>query len=48
MDKTIIKAIDVTLNEWSKLDPKHKGSLYGDAVNNLIAWKKELECKYES
>ena len=48
MDKTIIKAIDATLNEWSKLDPEHKGPLYVDAVNNLIAWKKELEGKYES
>ena len=38
----IIRAIDDTLSSWIKLDEKHRGPLYGDAVKSLEDWKKKL------
>jgi hypothetical protein len=43
MDKTIIRAIDAVLSDWAKLDDKHKGLLYNDAVESLKQWKDKLE-----
>lgn len=45
MYKTIIKAIDAVLDDWSKLNEKHRGQEYEKAVQSLTAWKAELVAK---
>lgn len=39
----IIKLIDKVLESWNRLDDKHKGSLYQNAVDHLITWKEQLK-----
>jgi len=47
MNRTIIRSIKAVLEDWAKLDDKHKGQLYNDAVKSLEDWKKELENNHD-
>ena len=38
----VVRLIDKVLESWEKLDDKHKGSLYQDVVDHLVAWREKL------